>query len=142
MPCRQFCGTPCGGCKHFIKSNSVTLVGDVLVINIPQQTFRNHEKACICITQSIPTTATSANTVAITIGSSATQYPLFTKCFNKVHADQIKCRKVYHTMVTTDVPGFVVEDKLCCTAFNFPVIPTPVAPASAEANVITEKKAK
>lgn len=129
MPCRQFRGAPCGGCCHFVKSNSVTLVGDVLVINIPENTYSNHEKVCICIAQAIPEGVTSANTVAVTIGAAATQYPLLTKCINFVHAGQIRCRKVYHTYVTTDVAAFVVEDKLCCTAFNFPVIPAPVAPA-------------
>lgn len=142
MPCRQFKGTPCGGCCHFIKSNSITLVGNVLVINIPQQTFSNRQKACICIAQAIPAGVTSANTVAVTIGTSATQYPLFTRCFNLVHADQIKCRKVYHTYAVTDIPGFVVEDKLCCTAFNFPVIPATVTEPPAEVVAVSEKKVK
>lgn len=123
MPCKQFRGTPCGGCCHFVKSNSVVLMGDVLVINIPQKTYSNREKACICIAQAIPAGVTSANTVAVTIGAEATQYPLYNRCFNKVYGDQIKARKVYHTYAVTDVPGFVVEDKLCCTAFNFPAIP-------------------
>lgn len=128
MPCKQFRGTPCGGCCHFVKSNSVTLVGDVLVINIPEATYSNREKVCICIAQAIPTGVTSANTVAVTIGTDTTQYPLHNRCFNFVHGDQIRARKVYHTYVVTDVPGFVVEDRLCCTGFNFLVIPAP-APA-------------
>lgn len=130
MPCRQFRGTPCGGCCHFVRSNSVTLDGDVLVINIPEATYSNLEKVCICIAQAIPEGVTAANTVAVTIGTATTQYPLHNHCFNFVHGDQIRSRKVYHTYVVTDVPGFVVEDRLCRTGFNFPTIPVPVVPTN------------
>lgn len=56
MPCNLYnnngCG--CGGCIHFVKTNSVTLVDNVLVLNIPQATYSNKEKVCICIAQTIP----------------------------------------------------------------------------------------
>lgn len=116
-------GYGCGGCTHFVKTNSVTLNGTVLELNIPQNTYSNKEKVCICIAQAIPT-VTSADTVAVTIGTSTTQYPLRTKCGNNVHADQIRSRKVYHTFVATDIAQFVVSDcELCRTGFNFPTIP-------------------
>lgn len=90
MACSLYnnCGYGCGGCTHFVKTNSVTLVDNVLVLNIPQATYSNKEKVCICIAQAIPE-VTSADTVAITIGDGATQYVLRTKCGNNVHADQI-----------------------------------------------------
>ena len=37
-------GYGCGGCTHFVKTNSVTLVDNVLVLNIPQATYSNKEK--------------------------------------------------------------------------------------------------
>lgn len=135
MACRYYNndGFRCGSCVHMVKTNSVTVVGTVLVLNIPLQAgqlFSNHEKVCICVQQNIPTTITSAMTVAITLGTSATQYPLRTKCGNNVHADQIRSRKVYHTYVATDIPAFIVDGKeLCCTGFNFPTIPAAAAPA-------------
>lgn len=129
MPCNLYNnnGFGCGGCCHFIRTNSVTLTGNVLVLNIPQTTpqtfYSNKEKVCICIQQVLPN-ITSANTVAVTIGASATQYPLRTKCGNNVHADQIRSRKVYHTNVATDTGTFVVSScELCNTGFNFPTIP-------------------
>lgn len=127
MPCRLYNnnGFGCGGCEHFARTNSVSLVGNVLVLNIPQKSYDNKEKVCICVAQAIPA-VTSAQTVAITIGASATQYPLITKCGNNVHADQIRSRKVYHTNVATDIGIFVVNPcELCKTGFNFPVIPVP-----------------
>lgn len=120
-------GFGCGGCVHFVRTQSVTLVGNVLVLNIPQKTYSNKEKACICVAQAVPA-VTSANTVAVTIGASATQYPIRTKCGNNVHADQIRSRKVYHTNVATDTASFIVSAcELCHTGFNFPTIPATVA---------------
>lgn len=60
-------GYGCGGCIHFVKTNSVTLQGNVLTLNIPQESYSNKERVCICIAQTIPS-VTSADTVVITIG--------------------------------------------------------------------------
>lgn len=119
-------GFGCGGCEHFVKTNSVTLVDNVLVLNIPQNTYSNKERVCICVAQTLPD-VTSVQTVVITIGTGTVQYPLRTKCGNNVHADQIRSRKVYHTNVATDTGSFVVLPcELCKTGFNFPLIPTVV----------------
>ena len=124
MSCRLYNnnGFGCGGCIHFVKTNSVTLQGNVLTLNIPQASYSNKERVCICIAQTIPN-ITSADTVVITIGTGATQYPLRTRCGNNVHADQLRSRKVYHTNVATDVGVFTVSKcELCKTGYNFPVI--------------------
>lgn len=116
-------GYKCGACTHFVKTNSVTLTDGVLILNIPQKTYSNHEKVCICIAQSIPD-VTSTDTVAITLGTATPQYIMRTKCGNNVHADQLRSRKVYHTFVATDTNAFVVDKcELCKTGFNFPNIP-------------------
>ena len=133
MPCNLYNnnGFGCGGCCHFVRTTSVTLTGGVLILNIPQSNYSNGEKVCICVAQAISDGVTSADTVAITIGTDATQYPLRTKCGNNVHADQIRSRKVYHTYVATDTGTFVVSScELCKTGFNFPTIPA-AAPAPA-----------
>lgn len=36
-------GYGCGGCVHFVKTNSVTLTDGVLILNIPQETFVNKQ---------------------------------------------------------------------------------------------------
>lgn len=127
MPCNLYNnnGFGCGGCSHFVRTNSVTLTGNVLVLDIPQpqETLSNGQKICICVAQAIPAGVSSANTVAITINGVATQYILRTKCGNNVHADQIRSRKVYHTFLATDIPAFIVSGcELCPTGFNFPTI--------------------
>lgn len=115
-------GYGCGGCIHFVKTNSVTLQGNVLTLNIPQESYSNKERVCICIAQTIPSVI-SADTVVITIGAGVTQYPLRTRCGNNVHADQLRSRKVYHTNVATDIGVFTVSEyELCKTGYNFPVI--------------------
>ena len=53
-------GYGCGGCVHFVKTNSVTVQDNVLILNIPQATYSNKEKVCICIAQAIPTVTTYA----------------------------------------------------------------------------------
>lgn len=127
-------GFGCGGCVHFVRSNSVMLTGGVLTIDIPlpQVPLSNKQKVCICVIQPIPVGVTSADTVAITINGEATSYPLRTRCGNNVHADQIRSRKVYHTNIATDIPQFVVSsNELCKTGFNFPtVIPVTTTPTT------------
>lgn len=128
MPCNLYNnnGFGCGGCCHFVRTNAVTLTGNVLSLNIPNPTraYSNKDKVCICIAQSIPEGVTSANTVSITLGSAGVAYPLRTKCGNNVHADQIRSRKVYHTNVASDTASFVVNAcELCKTGFNFPTLP-------------------
>ena len=54
----------------------------ILTLNIPQASYSNKERVCICIAQTIPV-VTSAETVVITIGAGATQYPLRTRYGNK-----------------------------------------------------------
>ena len=130
MPCSLYNnnGFGCGGCEHFVRTNSVTFVGSVLVLNIPQRTYSNKEKVCICVAQAIPD-VTSAQTVAVTIGTDTTQYPLRTKTGNNIHADQIRSRRVYHTNVATDTATFVGSGcEFCKTGFNFPIIPANPVP--------------
>ena len=115
-------GYGCGGCIHFVKTVSATVQDNVLILNIPQASYSNKEKVCICIAQTLPD-VTSAETVVVTIGTGATQYPLRTRCGNNVHADQVRSRKVYHTNIATDVGVFTVSEcELCKTSYNFPVI--------------------
>lgn len=47
MSCRLYNnnGYGCGGCIHFVKTNSVTLQGNVLTLNIPQASYSNKERS-------------------------------------------------------------------------------------------------
>lgn len=127
MPCKLYNnnGFGCGGCEHFVRTNSITLTGGNLIIDIssPFEVLTNGEKICICIAQAIPTGATSEGSVFITLNGGTTRYDLIDKCGNSVRADQIRSRKLYHTHISTDNTVFVVSRcELNKTAYNFPIV--------------------
>jgi hypothetical protein len=109
----------------------VTVSGTNLVINIPSGSYLNGEKYCIVIAQSIPTTATINMPVVITIGSSATQYPLTNNNCSQVTACGIRTRTRYATHVVTSSTGgtFRLYGSTCCTP-NYAVNALPIAATS------------
>lgn len=118
-------GYSCGGCVNFVKSTAITITNNMLVIQIPTQTFINHQKMCLCLIQSIPVNITANMPVMVQIGTTATYYPVRTKCGNVLYADQVRSRKVYPLFSATDTSSFVLLDlcKVCKTAHTFPTIP-------------------
>ena len=64
-------------CNRLVISDAVTFEDDTLLINIPAGNYRNDEKYCIVVAQSIPEETTIIAPVAITIGTdTTTTYPL------------------------------------------------------------------
>lgn len=104
-------------CERLIISESVTFTGGTLIINIPQDSYRNGEKYCIVIAQTIPETATITAPVVITIGADTTQYPLSYCDCTQVTACSINSRTRYSTKVRTNSTGgtFVLLKKLPCS---------------------------
>lgn len=133
-------GFSCAGCCHFVKSTAVTLSGSVLTIQIPQATYSNHQKLCLCITQNLPAGITPNTTVSIQIGTAATLYPVYTKLGNKLYADSIRTRKIYPLSAATDVPSFVLTDlcKLCRTQHSFGNIPVVTAMMDSKENALED----
>lgn len=119
-------------CSKCIRSTAVAVSGTTMTITIPATTLSNHQRICVAVCQSIPSTITPDTTVAITDGTSTLN--LINPCGNYVYADQIRCRKVLPLLVATDVPLAIVlqHTNLCCTQHVFPVLngPTTTAPAS------------
>lgn len=119
-------GFGCGGCTHFVRSNSIAVntAGNVFIdIPKPLETLSNKQKICICLAQALPVGITSESLVYITINGGATAYPLRTKCGNNVHGDQLKSRKLYHTYLATDIQTFNVSPcELGGTRYIFPII--------------------
>lgn len=119
------CYNSCNECPRKIYSASVTVVAvngvDTLVIDIPAQTFRNCEKGCLVITQTIPTTATIAMPVAISIGGDTTTvYPVLDCCCNVVTACMLRPRKRYPFKVATNATSgtFKILKNLSCAPSN------------------------
>lgn len=110
-------------CYKFISSTAVTVSGTQVVIQIPADTFNNGDNICLLVAQDMPS-ASSANTVAIQIGSTTTTYPVLKICGNNVRADQIRSNTAYKLLVGTDPGHFTVKNSRClpCTSFVTPQI--------------------
>lgn len=134
------CNRPCRLCNRSIISQSVTIVTvngvDTLVVDIPRATYMNKTPYCITIAQPIPTAATLAMPVAISIGGvTTTVYPLTTRNCIQVMASQIQSHTRYKTCVQTNGTSGVFKalDVLPCAMIavlpSLPVV-TPAAPTT------------
>lgn len=123
------CQKPCRLCDRLIISNSVTVVGDDLVVDIPAGAYLNCEKYCIVIAQAIPDTATINQPVSISIGGvTTTLYPLQDKCGVQLTASEIRTRTKYSAVVRTTSTGgiFRLLSKICNRATdNLAALPAP-----------------
>lgn len=129
------CNNSCNECPRKIFSSGVSIVAvdgvDTLVIDVPQQSFRNNEKGCLVITQNIPTTATIATPVAMSIGGvTTTVYPLVSCDCSQVTACMLRTRRRYPFKVSTTPIGgtFKILRNLSCapcnSAFAIPITET------------------
>ena len=119
------CYNSCNECPRKVYSSSVTIVTvdgvDTLVIDVPQQTFRNCQRGCLVITQTIPTTATIATPVAISIGGvTTTVYPVVDCNCMQVTVCALRTRRRYPFKVSTSITGgtFKILKNLSCAPDN------------------------
>ena len=135
------CKNSCKLCDRLIISQSVTFAGGLVVINIPAGSYRNNEKYCIVIAQSIPSTATINSPVVVTIGTGTVQYPL-TKC-NCAQATvcNIRTRTKYSTRLVTTATGgsFRMLGHSCCAPKNALASVNGTAPAAGTASVESDE---
>lgn len=115
----------CKLCKRLVGSVSVTATATALVINIPQANYDNCERLCLAVLQEIPTTVTRGLPVVITIGASATQYPLVRCNGTPVTHEYIGQGNIYQLRVqtTTTSAVFRVINNICAVSTNIPSIP-------------------
>lgn len=117
MGCRYNCRL----CDRLILSNAVTFNGTSLVINLPAGSYANNCKYCIVIAQTIPTTATIAAPVVITIGDGTTEYPLTSCDCRQVTACGVRTRTRYSVIVKTSGQTngtFRMLGRPCCQINN------------------------
>ena len=125
-------------CDRLIISQSVTFTNGNLIINIPQNNYRNNEKYCIVVAQTIPSTTTINAPVLITIGSdTTTTYPLINCNCTPVLACSINTRTRYSTCVRTSINSgvFQIIKKLPCSQCrvspsSLPIAETTTPPAN------------
>lgn len=99
------CKNVCRICPNLAISTAVEFTDGNLVITLPQDSFRNGEKVCIVIAQSIPEETTINAPVVIQIGEGTVQYPLTTRCCEQVTACGVRTRTKYSTRVVTSAAG-------------------------------------
>lgn len=97
MACRNVCRM----CDHLAISTAVAFTDGNLVITLPADSYRNGEKVCIVIAQTIPEETTINAPVVIQIGDGTEQYPLTTRCCAQVSACGVRTRTRYATRVIT-----------------------------------------
>lgn len=127
------CKNNCKICDSIVISDSVTLVTvdgvDTVVIDVPATSFRDGQRICLVIAQTIPTTATIVAPVAISIGGDTTTvYPLVRCDCTQATVCAIRTRTRYPLVVSTNATGGVFKALrgLACAPDNaLPAIPAP-----------------
>ena len=119
------CKNSCNECERKIFSTAITVVTvdgtDNLVIDVPNQTFKNCQRGCIVLIQNIPATATIGMPVAISIGGDTTVvYPLVRNDCSQVTACALRTRVRYPFKVATNATGgvFKILKNLSCSPNN------------------------
>ena len=129
MACRNVCRL----CDHLAISTAVAFTDGNLVITHPADSFRNGEKVCIVIAQTIPEETTINAPVVIQIGDGTEQYPLTTRCCAQVSACGVRTRTRYATRVVTSATGAtfrMLGNPSCSPNYNLQSI-NGTAPATA-----------
>ena len=104
----------CQLCRNLVFSDSITVVTvdgtDTLVIDIPAGVYADCHRVCLVLTQTIPTTATIAMPVAISIGGDTTTvYPVVKCDCTPVTACALRTRKKYPLKVNTTATSAVFK---------------------------------
>lgn len=134
-------------CRRLVVSSAVTFANGNLIINIPAGNYADNEKYCIIVAQNIPTTATINAPVVITIGTSATTYPLLNCDCTNVTACAINRRTRYSVCVHTNIASGVfkllgrIPCSQCSSHLDSLPAPTTTTPASAAVTNSTQKGA-
>ena len=129
------CKNVCRLCDHLVISTAVEFLGENLVVTLPESSFRNGEKVCIVIAQTIPAETTINAPVVIQIGEGTEQYPLTTRCCAQVSACGVRTRTRYATRVITSATGAtfrLLRNPSCTPNYNLQSIngTAPAAPTN------------
>lgn len=119
------CNNSCNECPRKVYSSGISVVTvatvPTLVIDVPLQSFRNGQRGCIVLTQSIPAAATISMPVAISIGGDTTTVYSVVSCnCNQVTACALRPRRRYPFKVATTPTGavFKILKNLSCSPDN------------------------
>ena len=118
MACRNVCKL----CKRLVISQAVNFdaTNNALIIDLPAGTYKDNEKYCIIVAQTIPATAAIGAPVYITIGGGTVQYPLNKRNCAQLTASGLRTRTKYSTVVDTNATSgsFRLLGNACCEPDN------------------------
>lgn len=114
----------CKLCDKLIISTAVAVVGENLVITIPEGSYSDGCKYCIVVAQSVPAAATIGSEVLVQIGAAGSTYSLVGCRCRPVTACGIHSRTKYPVIVETTAAGgvFRMLGKVCCPADRLPAL--------------------
>ena len=132
----SYCNNNCRICDNIVISTAVTVITidgtDTLVIDIPAGSYGNCCKYCLVVAQTIPTTATIAMPVSISIGGNTeTVYPLMGQCCRQISASGIRTRTKYPVVVATTSTSGVFKSLRSLPCYPTEVLASLPAPAVA-----------
>lgn len=107
MSCKNICKL----CDHLVISTAVNFDGTAnqVVIGIPAGTYNAGEKYCIVVAQNIPASVTVNSTVTVSIGTTATRYPVNNCDCTPLTGCGIKSRTKYSTRLAISPAGAVFK---------------------------------
>lgn len=129
------CKPVCRLCDRLVISTAINFDGTNVIVALPAGEYRNGERYCIVLAQSLPTAATINAPVVFSIGTGAERYPLTSRCCEPVTARGIRTRTRYSAVVSTNTTGgtFRMLGNVCpCPTNNLVSIngTAPTAPAA------------
>ena len=121
------CNNVCKLCNNLVISESVTYDSNTNTLNItiPNSCYRNNQKVCIVIAQSIPATTTINALVYIFVNGSS--FPLVKCNCLQATACELKTRTKYATKIVTDtISGSfkLLGNLVMCSPDTLSVLPT------------------
>lgn len=130
------CIKNCRLCRNIVISTAVTVVTvdgtDTLVIDIPAGFYPDCRRVCLVVAQTIPTTATIAMPVAISIGGDTTTvYPIVNCDCSQVTACAIRTRTKYGLCISTSATSAVFKSLKPLTCYPTETLAVIPAPATA-----------
>lgn len=130
------CQNVCKLCKNLIISTAVAFdaTTNTLNITIPNNGYRNCEKVCIVVAQTIPVATTINALVNIVIDG--TSFPLQRYNCTQITACEIRARNKYSTRVVTNTVSGVfrlIGKNYYCCPDNLDVLPVTVTTEEAGA---------
>lgn len=131
---KMACKNVCRLCDHLAISTAVSFTGGNLVITLPDNSYRDGEKVCIVIAQTIPAETTINAPVVVQIGTGTELYPLTTRNCAQVSACGVRTRTRYATRVVTSATSAtfrMLGNPSCSPNYNLQSI-NGTAPTEAE----------